>query len=140
MLLGRCSSIWQESKSKTFNPLRYSIDCGSSFMAVPWRRSSSRCAILSTISGNFLTFEQPVRIRVCRDFNLKQLGRVLRLEHSKKFKVASLSRDPTDSCTLVNLLQCSRQRLSRFGIIEKSGISVRYSQQVKDTSFKSLNI
>jgi len=109
-------------------------------MAVPWRRSSSRCSILSTISGNFLTFEQPVRIRVRRDFNLKQLGRFLRLEQNKKSKLTSLSRDPTDSCTLVKLLQWSRLRLSRFGIIEKSGISVRYSQQLKDTSFKSLNI
>ncbi|ESW24197.1 hypothetical protein PHAVU_004G110100, partial [Phaseolus vulgaris] len=67
--------FWQESKSNSFSPFRYSIDCGSSLMAVPWRRSSSICTILSTISGNFLTFEQPVRTRVRRDFNLKQLGR-----------------------------------------------------------------
>lgn len=140
MLLGRCSSFWQESKSKTFSPIRYSIDFGSSSIAVPWRRISWRCSIFSTISGNFLTFEQPVRRRVRRDFNLRRLGRVLRLEHNRKFKVTSLSRDPTDSCTLVKLLQLSRLRLSRFGIIEKSGISVRYSQQLKDTSFKSLNI
>ena len=73
-LLGRCSSFWQESKNKNFSPITYSIDWGSSFMAVPWRRISSRCSIFSTISGNFLSFEQPVRRRVRRDFNLKWLG------------------------------------------------------------------
>lgn len=54
--------------------------------------------------------------------------KVARLEQECRSKVTSLGRNPTDSWTLVRALQPLRINVSRFFIVEKSGISINCPQ------------
>jgi hypothetical protein len=64
MLLGIVGRFLQNFKDMTLSPTRLSIDKGSSFIAVLFKETLSILAILSSMSGNFSSFEQPVRRRV----------------------------------------------------------------------------
>ena len=88
------------------------------------------------LSGHFLRFEQPERLRLFRHLELILLGRLIRLVQHLKSKSLSLSRCCIDKGTLTKLLQNWRFNLSRFLAFERSGRKVMRSQLLRLTSFK----
>lgn len=77
-------------------------------------------------SGKVLSFEQPERIRVSRDFNMeKPFGRDLRHLQSFKFIKMSAFSSPMVGCNSTKLLQSLSFSVSRLGSFENSGVYVR---------------
>lgn len=71
---------------------------GSRLIAVLSARNSLRAIIYPKSSGSTVSFEQPDKLRVSRDFELEMLvGRFLRFLHPFKLSKTSLFRCPIDS-------------------------------------------
>jgi hypothetical protein len=104
-ILGRVKSLFQSARSSIVRPLKRPIDNGSSFMAVPSNLSSFKCSIFPTISGNFLSFKQPERIKASRESKLMMHGSLVRDLHSFKFNKVSCLRTPMDGWTSYKLTQ-----------------------------------
>lgn len=94
---GKLSSFEQPVKFKVVSPPRYSIEDGSSVIAVPSKSISSKHPIFSKISGKLSSFEQLSRQSFKRDFNLQMLVEILsRIVQCPKSKYSSLARQSID--------------------------------------------
>lgn len=98
--LGRCLRLLQKLRSKRISFSIDQIDEGISSMSVPCKYKNS---IFLVMSGRCLSFEQPPR-----------------------FREVSLSRHLKYGGIWTKLLQDSRSILSRFGLLDRSGISIRF--------------
>ena len=67
ILLGNDSRLLHSLRFNKASPVKYSIDEGNPFIAVPSNESSARCSIFPWTSGNFLSFKQLERVRILRD-------------------------------------------------------------------------
>ena len=112
MALGKLKRFLQSWRFNTVRPVRCLIDDGSSSMKVPSRWSSNKFVMSVSISGNFLSFEQPDR-----------------------FNRISCLRPPTDGCNSCKLGQPWKISLSIFGNPVKSGVRIKYSELLKSMSF-----
>ena len=97
----------------------------------------SRCVALVK-SGVLSSLVQPERCRTLRELMLPTSPKsmITRLEQFRKFKKASFLRSPIDEWTCDKLVHPERSSLSRFMILEKSGVSIRYLELLKSTLFK----
>lgn len=109
-LAGRLLSLLQSLKLNSRRWERWSIDGGTFSTAVS---AITKCVILFGSSGNSSTFEQPNKLRNCKDSSLSMvLGRCLRR---------------------IQPLKCI---LFKFSARERSGISVRFSDSLRFRNFK----
>ena len=70
MLCGRIARLLHSLRFNRTSPFRCWIDEGSSFIAVPSKKSSNKLPLFSKTSGSPLSFKQSERIRISRDLNL----------------------------------------------------------------------
>ena len=83
------------------------------------------------IFGNFLSPEQPEKLRISSTFILMMLGKLPSFLQFFKFNKINLLSFPIDGWTLSKLEQPSRISFSRLGaLIEMSGISMRCWEQL----------
>ena len=96
MLLGNDSRLLHSFRFNKASPVRYSMDEGNPFIAVPSKESSASCSILPWTSGNCWSFEQPERVRIRRDSIWMLLEKFLSFLQPFKFRKISFLRAPTD--------------------------------------------
>ena len=101
---------------------------------------SLQCILNSTISGNFFSFEQPLRLKNSRASKLILWGRLLRHLQPFKSNRISLLRSPRDACILYSLVQRWRINCLRFGAPLRSGISIKFWESLRSMSFNSFKI
>nr|KJB45664.1 hypothetical protein B456_007G319100 [Gossypium raimondii] len=70
MLSGRQTRFLQLFIFKRVRPIRFPIEDGNSFKAIPLKSSSYNLSLVSMISGKISNLEQPLRLNISRDFNL----------------------------------------------------------------------
>ena len=58
MLLGNDSRLLHSLRFNKTNPVRFPMEEGNPFIAVPSKESSGRCSVFPLTSGNYLSFEQ----------------------------------------------------------------------------------
>jgi hypothetical protein len=102
MFSGRFTRSLQFFKFNATSPPSSPIDWGSSSTAVSFK---FKYVSFLAVSGHFLRFEQPERLRLFRHLELILPGRLIRLVQHLKSKSISLSRCCIDKGTLTKLVQ-----------------------------------
>ena len=93
--------------------------------------SCNKWSMLPRISGNFLSPEQPEKLRISSAFMSMMLGKLLSFLQFFKFNKISLLSFPIDGWSISKLEQPSRISFSRLGAwIEMSRISMRCWEQL----------
>ena len=133
--LGKLERFLQSWRFNKVKPVRCLIDDGSSSMAVLSKESSNMLVMFLPIFGNFLSFEQPDRIKNLRVLKLISCGRFSRRLQSFRFNKISRLRPPTESCNACNPVQPWKINLSIFGNPLKLGVWHKFWESLRSMSF-----
>ena len=133
MLPGRCASPEFNSISKPLSPIKFPNDGGNSLVQFVGRYKCLISSISCKIFGNFLILSHAIRLKNVRDFIVRQLGRVSSFTQLLRSHTLSLSRCPTESSISTKFLHPLINNCSMFGVIDKLGIFVIRSHQLKST-------
>ena len=138
--IGRLERFLQSLRCNSIRLVECISNNDRSFIAVSLKKSFDKRGIFSTISGNFFSFEQPLRLKNSRASKLILWGRLSRNLQPFKSNRISLLRSPRDACILYSLVQRWRISCLRFGAPLRSGISIKFWESLRSMSFNSFKI